>query len=192
VAVGGVLLNFAGWGLRTSTWAIGLGCLTLAASIVALRRRDAYELMGMRPHTLADASSRWPIRMSVRQAALLVVAVVALSGAVVAARVGATEQPTPGYTQLWMLPSSASAHRATAQLGIKNMEAKSMTYKLAFMVNGKAERTWPSIRIQPGAVWQITVALPSAGSSTAPVEAVLYRVDAPKTVYRYVELQPGS
>lgn len=208
--VGGVLLNLTPWGLRTPTWAIGLGCLTLAACVVALARRNAYRSVApvaMEQDVSDGPHDRRPMRVGVRQLVLLGVAVAALSGAVLASRVGAIEQPAPGYTQLWMLPSPGSAQTSSAaaaattattaaaktvQLGIKNMEAKSMTYKLALLVNGKTARIWSSIRIQPGASWQISVVVPGAPSSTATVEAVLYRMDAPQTIYRHVELQPGS
>jgi hypothetical protein len=56
-------------------------------------------------------------------------------------------------------------------------------------VNGKEVQTWQSIRLNPGDVWERLLVLPQTGhSDTAKVEALLYRLDAPKKAYRYVEL----
>jgi len=64
-----------------------------------------------------------------------------------------------------------------------------MDYRLVVNMDGKPVRAWPSIRLKPNENWETTLVLLQIGhSSTKKVEVMLYRTDAPRTVYRHVVL----
>jgi hypothetical protein len=51
---------------------------------------------------------------------------------------------------------------------------------------------WPTIALRPGEQWEVTAVLPADLPNSVPVEAVLYRADAPETSYRRVALWRGG
>lgn len=178
-AVGGALLNWSPWGLQTDSWALLLGVVTLGASAVALKRRSA------RP-TLMLYRLR-PL-MHGRQAALVGLAALVLGSAIAMGWIGAARQQTPGFTQLWALPASAANQHHAIRLGVKNMEATTMTYEVDIVVNGKDVVKLPHVQAAPQHTWQTTVALPGDVPTGALVDVVLYRASAPGTAYRHVDL----
>ena len=93
-----------------------------------------------------------------------------------------------------MLPASgATKAKNIVRLGVSNMESKAMQYRIAVNMDGKVVKVWPSIELNSNEQWQATLALPQTGhTSTARVEAMLYRTDAPKTIYRDVVLWLGT
>lgn len=187
VVLGGLMLNLTPWGLSTGSWAVYLSGITLGSSAIALvlRRRQSIPASGW----LRVGN----IGLNFRQRLLLGLAALIVCGAVVVSIIGAEQQPYPGFTQLWVLPSSGANPKNAVLLGVSNMELTTMEYRLAVNVDGKVVKEWPSINLNSHEKWEATLLLPQTGSvGTAKVEADLYRVNAPTTIYRYVVLWLGS
>ncbi len=107
--------------------------------------------------------------------------------------IGAERQPYPGFTQLWILPAGGSNPKDAISLGVNNMELTAMEYSLAVSVDGKVVKDWPSIDLNSQGKWQATLLIPQSGhAGTAKIEADLYRMDAPTTIYRHVVLWLGT
>lgn len=179
-ALGGLLLNLTPWGLQAGTWALLLGGATLGAGGLALWRQSRQALA---------LPKRVPLGLSARQGFLLGLAALIALGALGLARFGASQQATPGFTQLWILPAEAAGDN-TVRLGISSHEAAAARYKLQIKAAGAVVGEWPSIALDPGGRWETTIALPTSRERAGTVEALLYRADDPDTVYRRGALAP--
>ncbi len=214
VILGGLILNSTPFGLRTSSWAIFLGVITLGACAVALARRsrkpinpgvgateDLSEetratgkgsvfggrggILGGRPQEYAPTTFR--------QGLLLGLAALIVCGAVVMSIIGAEQQSFPGFTQLWILPASGANAKNSVLVGVKNMEKTTMQYRLTVQENGKVVKQWSAIDLQQGQNWQMTLVIPQAQqSSRIMVEALLYRSGISSTAYHHVVLWLGT
>lgn len=178
---GGFALNATRWGLNTGPFAALLAGVTILAASIAFSRRSATggevarEGMGLRPY-------QW---------LLFGLAVVVVGLALHVARTGAIEQPSPGFTQLWLLPST-DGNQSTVRLGIANMEGEAVTYSLRVREGNAVIAEWPALALSSGGTWETVVQLPNPQGGSEPVEALLYRANAPDTVYRRVVLQGGD
>jgi uncharacterized membrane protein len=182
---GGLLLNLTSFGLRSGSWAVLLGGITIAASVFALiRRRGQASFASGRP---------WVIGFTFRQGLLLGLALIVVGGAIAVSIIGAQQQPYPGFTQFWILPAGQANTRNVVHLGVKNMEPTPMVYRLVVNINNKPLKIWPAIDVNQSDTWEATLVLPqSAKGSSTKVEAKLYREDAPTKVYRDVFLWLGT
>ncbi len=186
VILGGLALNITPFGLHASSWAVLLGGITLGAISVALVRRRGEGI------AVREQSRRWNIGLSIPQGVLIGLAVIVLSGAVVMSFNGATKQPRPGFTQLWILPASGANAKNAVQLGLSNMELTTTKYLLEVDVNGQIVKVWPSIHLKPNEKWETTLVVQQAGQlGTAKVEVLLYRSTS-STLYRHVLLWLGA
>ena len=189
VIMGGLVLNWTPWGLRTDSWAVILGGLTLGACAVALVRRRGRE----QDISTTGRFSAGYIGLNVRQGLLLGLAALIVCGAVAVSIIGAERQPYPGFTQLWILPAGGSNPQNAVHLGVNNMESTAMEYRLAVSVDGKVVKDWPSIDLNSQGKWEATLLIPQSGhAGTAKIEADLYRMDAPTTIYHHVVLWLGT
>jgi len=185
VIISGLLLNLTPFGLRSLSWAVCLGSVTVIASIIALIRRQGQ----------FNASWVWSghFGFTFRQGLLLSLALIVVGGAIAISIIGAEQQPYPGFTQLWILPASHASAESVVHLGVKNHESTSMMYRLVVDINGNPIKVWPAIDVNQNDTWQTTLVLPqTAQGSNAKVEALLYREDAPTKVYRDVFLWLGT
>jgi hypothetical protein len=183
LALGGLVLNWAPSGLQARPWALLLAAVTLGTSAGALRRR-------MRQRRAATGPRG--TRLSVRQALTMALAALVAAAAVGVARAGAAQQATPGFTQLWILPVD-DANDDAVRLGIGSMEAMRMAYGLRAEAGSYVVHEWSPIELEPGQRWETLARLPRRRPGVVePMEAVLYRLDAPHVVYRRVVLWRGS
>src|SRR6266852_3168737 len=133
------------------------------------------------------------VGLTFRQGLLLGMAVVIICGAIAISNIGAAQQPFPGFTQLWILPAGGANPKNAVRLGVSNMESTAMEYSLAVNVDGKVVKLWPSIDLKPSEKWETTLMLPqTAHIGAVRVEVVLYRTNAPATIYRHVVLWLGT
>jgi uncharacterized membrane protein len=181
-ALCGLLLHWTALGLRPAAWAVVLGNLTLIASLVALIRRWRQP---------AGDSAWRSAGLTLAQGGLLGLAALLVAGALLIARDGALQQRANGFTQLWVLPDSA-ANEDSVRLGVSNREPGQVGYRLLVTASGTIVGSWPRITLGPEEQWEATVALPTAQPTAATVEAVLYRLDAPDTIYRRVLFRRDS
>jgi hypothetical protein len=125
--------------------------------------------------------------MTLSKAVLFGGAILIVISAVVVSRFGALNQTFPGFTQLWMLPID-STNPNTVRLGINNEESVVTTYSLELKIGNNAVAEWTSIKLEPGEKWETSVTLPARQSDVDKIEALLFRLDTPLTVYRRVLL----
>jgi uncharacterized membrane protein len=180
VVFGGLLLQWTSLGLRPAAWAALLGNITLLASFVALLR------CWHRP--VAETAV---VRLTPMQGLQLALAMLLVVGAVQLARDGAAQRRDAGFTQLWMLPAG-DARPDALRLGIGNHEARPMRYKLQVNAGATVVDEWSPITIEPDQQWEMVVTLPAAPPGSPAIEAVLYRLDAPGTVYRHAVFWRGQ
>jgi uncharacterized membrane protein len=182
--LGGLVLNLTPWGLRTGTWALLLGGITLGACGVAFMRR--------RRQPADIAPTRFVFKLGPRDGLLVGMAVVVAVVAITLATVSARQNKTSTFTQIWLLPDTTAAS-PTVRVGIQDEEGTTMTYRVQLSVGGAVVHEWSAIVLRNGSRWETTyplsIALPSKADT---IEATLYRGDRPTEVYRWVTLQqPG-
>jgi uncharacterized membrane protein len=171
----GLLLNWTPWGFQVGAWLVLLCGTTLLASLVVQIRRG-------RTHAVARSSAG--IGLDLRQGLLLSMAVAIVAVAVWTARTPAPQKGLQGYTMLWILPDAAGQHGV--RLGVRSKEFDTTNYRLRVQVNDGTVREWPSIQLAPNEQWEETIELPLDQVDAGEVEAALYRLDRPGSVYRYV------
>jgi uncharacterized membrane protein len=183
----GLLLNLTPFGMHARSWAVLLGGITIAASAIALVRRRGQS------GPVSGWSGIGRFGFTFRQGLLLGLAALVVGGAVVVSVIGAEQQPRPGFTQLWILPSGGASTKNAVRLGVSNMETTAMDYRLDVNIDGKVVKEWPSINLHPEGKWEVTFVLPSTNpAGNAKVEADLYRTDVPGKIYRSVVLWLNS
>ena len=180
MAVGGLLLFWSKHELRPTAWTILLGAVTLLAAVVALARS------WQRP-----APASIGARLTKAQSIQLVLAALLVVGAVQLSRAGAAQGRNAGFTQLWMLPSDP-ARRNSLRLGVANHELRAMSYRLQVASGGAIVDEWPQITLAPDQQWSAIVALPEDRPAGPTVEATLYRLDEPASVYRHTVFWRGQ
>lgn len=188
VIMGGLLLNLTPWGLQAGSWAVLLGSISLAACGIALLHRS-HENQTQTSQVINPASkgpqlSRW---LNKTQFVMLGLAAIVVVSAFAVAR-NSAEQQNVSFTQLWMLPTAPNSD--TVKVGLHNNERASIKYRVALEVDGKAVQEWASIELASGQRWETTAQLPTDNKGR--VEAVVYRLDAPQTLYRRVGLAAGK
>lgn len=201
-ALGGLALNWTPWGLRAGAWAALLGGITLAATAIALARARsggagwrgalaALQVPTPRLPMLRNEKWRlqlpWPRPPMLRQALQFGLAAALVGGAVGVARLGAAGPSAAGFTQLWMLPAGA-AEPGVVRLGVRSEERAPLRYSLRLAVGDSVVRSWASLELRPGERWETVVELPATSLDEGPLQAVLYRADAPTEAYRRVWL----
>lgn len=177
-AIGGLILNFTSQGLNAESWLLFLSVTTLAASGLALIRRN-------RLAVFTNSDLRLTFNWS--QIAMFGLAVVLVFVAIRLTRTGIVNQPVEGFTQLWMLPPAENMQNAV-QIGITNEEATTTTYRLIVKAGNDVLGDWRDIELEPGEQWQDYFRVDGQTN----VEAALYRAHAPNTIYRNVSLTLNS
>ncbi|GAC1398992.1 MAG: hypothetical protein NVS4B12_05010 [Ktedonobacteraceae bacterium] len=175
----GLLLNLLPMGLHALSWAIFLAFLTTAFSllVIYLRRRTSFK-----------KASAPTLRFTIFDGILLGLATLVAILSVLYSIIGAAQQPYPGFTQLWMLPQVRTGKSCAVQLGMQSFESTSTTYRITMTTNGGQATSWSSIVLAPQQKWQHLVPIAPEAIDTIYVEAQLYRLDKPQTVYRSVHI----
>ncbi|HEV7237304.1 MAG TPA: DUF1616 domain-containing protein [Ktedonobacteraceae bacterium] len=181
--LGGFILNALPGGLQALSWAVFLGLLTTAFALLVayLRRRvqgREVQVQGIRPLKLRFSISAYLVVLAAAMAILSVLYAV----------IGVEQQPHPGFTQLWMLPAAQNGTSSAVNLGIRSFEATTVTYRVTMTMNGQTLRIWPSVVLKPDQTWNQVVPIAPDGTHSLYIEAQLYRLDQPQTVYRNVHL----
>lgn len=171
----GLALNGLPWGLRAETWASSLAIITVSASYIAFVRR---------PATAATPAQPLP-RPGIADGILFGLAAAVIVGAIVMASSAAAQYPSTEVVQLWMLPGD-QLDSGAVRVGVSNKTTAPMTYRLQIQQGNSILGELPAIAIQAGGAWETVVALSRVQPSAGPVEAFLYRADAPDVPYRHV------
>lgn len=170
----GLVLHVLGLGIGTMSWAFSFGPFTLILSLVALFRR-------ITATSKPNPRKTWVsgFRVPPLQVGILALAVGIMILATAVAIAGAENEPTPGFTQLWMLPGSGD----TVRVGIHNYEHATMQYDLELVADGQTIAVWDSLELASDELWETEVAAPGNY-----VELILYNSGER---YRRVSLQRG-
>ena len=172
--LGGLLLYAAGVPLHRAAWLGLLAGVTLAGDVLLLVRRGGARV----------ASAGLPRRSwlpSSRHAAAFGAALVIAAGGLGLARIGASVQRYPGFTQLWLAHRDENA--TIANLGVGNHEGKAMQYRVVLLHNGHPASRW-TFSLGSGRSWHQSPVV--TGRYTITVD--LFRLPDVTRPYRHVTL----
>jgi hypothetical protein len=148
--LGGLVLQAARIPLHARAWGGLVAGLTLAGDVLLLLRSRGGrgEDTGARPAT-------WSL--SARQATVFGAALVVAAGAVGVARVGASIQRYPGFTELSM--SGLRQNPAAADLGVVNHQGHAERYRLVLLHQGQPTDTAWNLVLSNGETWHRTITI---------------------------------
>lgn len=171
----GFVLNWLSWGLQRSTWAALLAAITLGGCVVALVRRPARPVILSRP----------PLGLSLGQALLFSLAGLTVVGSILVARGEAAQRPAPDVVQLWIVPGDTAG---SVRVGVITRGPVDEHYRLVLQRDGQTVREWPALTVRRNDRWEDGLTLPQQSSGRGPLEARLYRAEAPHQVFRQATL----
>lgn len=179
VIISGFILNVLPIGLHTISWSLFLSSLTTLFSfwVAILRRRT---LM----HEKRFPKFHFPLYGYVLFGLAVIVAIFSIQYSAI----GVVQQPHPGFTQLWILPSKQTNNSCAVSIGVHSFETTPITYRIVMTINGNQVNAWSSIVLAPQEVWDQSVSIKPGLISSIYIEARLYNVKQPETVYRNVHL----
>jgi uncharacterized membrane protein len=184
--LGGLLLNLTG-GLTRQHWLILTPAVVAVCAVVGWLRggnRVGEALSAADP--AGERWTRWATSLSFRPVALLLAAVLVVSGALVLSQRSSTESSREHFVQAWILSHpSGDVFSSSAQLGVRNEEGRAEALVIVVRV-GSSQATSTTVDLKdgqestdriarnPGQPVSATVALASDPSS------ILDRVDLAK------------
>lgn len=177
--VGGLSFNLFSLRLEPASWVVFLALLTIGFSFIASMMRRG----------IIRASARLPmIHCSPGGYLLFILAGTIVLLSMLFSAIGAMRQPYPGFTQLWMLPSTHTSEGCAVKLGVDSFENTAVTYRIVVTINGAQLDTWLPVTLAPRKTWNQVVPVAMHVDGAVLVEARLYRLDKPASVYRRVHL----
>ncbi|GAC1622601.1 MAG: hypothetical protein NVS4B7_14060 [Ktedonobacteraceae bacterium] len=177
--LGGLLLNMLPIGLQAQSWALFLGLVTIVFSLVATYFRRSVQLTGTR---------RLRFRGSISASVFLGLATTVAILSVLFSIIGVEQQPHPGFTQFWMLPTVRASTNCAVQFGVRSYEGTPVTYRVTMTMNGQLLHRWSPVVLKPEQTWNQIVPVTPGTAHSIYLEARLYRLDQPQSVYRNVHL----
>ncbi len=171
---GGFVLNMLPQGLQRSSWAALLALVTALFAILAAVFRSK---------SFVHVKTPFRFRIALRDYLLFGLSGTVLVLAIWYSALGVTQQPHPGFTQLWLLPNGEEQKSCALRLGVHNFESTPMKYKVVLSVQGGSMKTWSPVILASQQEWNVTETL-AAASTDASVQLQLYRLDKPQSVYR--------
>lgn len=176
----GLYLGHSAWGLRPTSWALILGLFSMYGTILVWIRRQ---------WTLSGRVSLLPRKVPPASLMLLLSSVIIVTGALVFAR-GSTLALSPLNTQMWIIADPEQPEERL-QIGLVSTEGASTAYRLVLSHGENVVKEWPEIILPPGELWVQVLLVPPDLPAGLPLQATLYRADAPEQVYRQVIWWPG-
>jgi uncharacterized membrane protein len=169
VAIAGLVLNLLPWGIQAATWLAYVVALVVIAWALGRRPRVRRPTLNVARHEVVLAVAGGMIMVT----------------ALLSARMFAG-YPAESFTQLW-ITSSVDAPTTGVAVTVRSEEHAVTSYRLELWIGSARVETWADIRLGPGQTWSRTV---TVGSGR--IEAQLYRLVDPGTLYRRVTLQLSS
>ncbi len=197
----GFALNQSAFGLQFASWALLLGSLCFLFAQIALLRR----FFSTRSATGISPAQPRP-RLEPLTVVILTASALLIWGTISFAQLGVASSSS-AFTQFWMLPASSPGIATTPQasltpvpsgqpniltIGVKSMEKDTVQYRIVVQEGSQVLKEYQGISLQPGQTWQEQITIPAGVSQTTPVQAFLYRADAPSQVYRTVTWWPPA
>ena len=199
----GFTLNVFPFGLQAQSWALSLGILTTLFALLALflRRKHTVQVTSVPrlritlrkvrlvadPSAPVQAASVPRLRITIFDA-ILVGLVILIATTAIWTAITRPLEPQPSFTQFWMLPANQANKGCDVSIGVQSFELTPLTYHVVVSVNGTQIGSWSSIALAPQKEWVQSVSVIPGLSDSMFIEAQLYRVDKPDTVYRNVHL----
>jgi uncharacterized membrane protein len=175
VLLSGFLLNLLPGGLNARSWSIYLGGLnTLLGLLAMLRRRKVTT-----PRTQARS-----IRLKFSGSIVLGLALLVMIASLSYSAMSITNQPRPGFTQFWLLPSKQANNTWQLKLGVHNDELAPVTYNILMSVNHTPFKNWPSVTLNPEQEWNQSVSLSAVDNNSTYVQAQLYYSNKTGIIHR--------
>jgi len=174
----GVILNAIGLKLESGSWSIALAGITLIACSVASLRRQKLDI---------DLSLTFTIYLSWSQFLFIGLAALLIAGAFSLVRLP-LDQPKvdQGYTVLWI--QSDKTNLNVIHIGTISNEFTAASYTLSILADGKVLYESQDFQLVPGQKWETSYNISGQFSGSMRVEALLYKLDDPKSIYRQVWL----
>jgi len=172
-------LNILPIGLQALSWTFSLGILTTLFALIAMfrRRRDT-----------VIAAKAMRTRITLPDVFFLLLAAFIVGNSLWLAVVRTT-QTQSSFTQFWMLPANQTSKTCAVSLGIQSFEDAPVTYTVALTVNDTSvSSNSSSILLAPQQKWVQLLPITPEGQNDLRVEAQLYKITQPDTVYRDVHL----
>jgi uncharacterized membrane protein len=178
VILGGLLLNLTG-GLTRQHW------LILSSAVVAITAVAAWLRSGNR---VGEEPARWVTTLSLRPVALLVAAVLVVSGALVLSQRTNTESSREHFVQAWILPQpTGNVFSTTAQLGVRNEEGDTEVLLIRVKVGSSGTST-RTVDLRDGQEWTRQV----SRNPGQPVSATVAIASRPSSILDRVDLAKPS
>jgi uncharacterized membrane protein len=172
-------LNILPIGLQALSWTFSLGILTVFFALIALfrRRRD-----------VVIAAKVLRPRITLPDVLFLLLAAFIVGNSLWLAVVR-TSQTQSSFTQFWMLPANQTSKTCAVSLGIQSFEASPVTYTVSMTVNNTSVASnTSSILLAPQQKWVQLLPVTPEGQNDLRIEAQLYKIAQPDTIYRDVHL----
>lgn len=179
----GFVLNILSIKLEALSWTFALGLLiALCASLALFMRRHSHAA------ETTPIMRATQLRLTWLDAAFLLLALCITLNAVWLA-VNRPPVPQPSFTQFWMLPANPADKSCAVSLGVQSFETTALTYSVSMTVNNVVITPgWPKIVLTPQQKWVQQVPITPEAHNDLHVEARLFKIGQPFTVYRDVHL----
>jgi uncharacterized membrane protein len=179
-ALSGLILNLTPWGLQAKTlWIAVILCIAIEIAVMFFTRPVG--------RTNAKTFLR-SINFNMRQWIFISLAALITIMAIQMARTPTSPGGLAGYT---LLSAQAGDTSDTIRLGVRSEEFKQTKYQIKYQYNGITHKG-PMLALKPGETWEQVVPIPIKDLTGKSFTVLLYRLDNPTQVYRYVEWWPEN
>jgi uncharacterized membrane protein len=189
LTLGGLLLNLLPGGLALPAWVVYVAAVTVAGLAVLGIRRRARTAEIARQRLMAHVVPAAPrFRIRSKDVVLIAVALGVGTLALGIARVAAVTEPTPAFSELWLVPNAALPSKV--EIGVRSSEHATTRNVVELRSGPTLVGRW-DFRLDPGATWQMSVPITSPPTFDRPLEArlILPGISDP---YRSVVLRDQS
>jgi uncharacterized membrane protein len=178
----GMMLNFTTWGITRHALAAVLSAATVILAIIAWLGRSTLLYDDSAPEVQGVQTNL--VRVALYGASAAVVAFALYSAATEARRT-----PPSTILQFWALPVEDGS---SLRVGGRNFEFPYADYRLEIRHGNQTLVAPREFSLNPGETREITVTLTALTQIDLPVEAMLYRADAPGVPFRQVTYWPSQ
>jgi uncharacterized membrane protein len=188
VILGGLLLNLIG-GLTRAHWLILISAVVAVAAVAAWLRSGS-QVEEEHPDLTREGEkpARWATTITLRPVALLVAALLVVSGALVLSQRTNTESNREHFVQAWILPQpTGNVFSTTAQLGVRNEEGDTEVLLIRVKVGSSGTST-KTIELKDGQEWTRQV----SRHPGQPVSATVAIASRPSSIVDRVNLAKPS
>jgi uncharacterized membrane protein len=187
VILGGLLLNLTG-GLTRQHWLILTAAVVAVAAVAAWVRSGSHVGEEHPDGTEGDEPVDRATTLTIRPVALLVAAVLVVSGALVLSQRTNTESNREHFVQAWILPQpTGNVFSTTAQLGVRNEEGDTEVLLVRVKVGSSGTST-RTVELKDGQEWTRQV----SRHPGQPVSATVAIASRPSSILDRVDLAKPS